>query len=186
MSDTQQTCASCASFEKKCKWLLSLSGEETECDWQPSRYRRLLPVVVRKITPADENNQVVSITGGGGYMRQPCVECPWRRENAGSFPAEAFRISANTCVHGSLAKFACHMAGKDTPKTCAGFLLSLDAEDNFGVRIMYIERGELNVEAGAADLYPRYREMAEENGVAEDDPAIANVCGSPNAKGIEY
>jgi hypothetical protein len=31
------TCAECSHFER-CKWLLSRQGDETECDWSPSRF----------------------------------------------------------------------------------------------------------------------------------------------------
>jgi hypothetical protein len=32
-----KTCSTCIHFER-CKWLLSYSGDETSCDWIPSRY----------------------------------------------------------------------------------------------------------------------------------------------------
>jgi hypothetical protein len=33
-----KTCADCIHF-KRCSWLLSYSGKETQCDWAPSRFR---------------------------------------------------------------------------------------------------------------------------------------------------
>jgi len=39
MDETSETttCAGCQHFER-CKWLIARTGEETECDWTPSRY----------------------------------------------------------------------------------------------------------------------------------------------------
>lgn len=116
---------------------------------------------------------VVTITGGGhAYCRKPCSQCPWRRDlPTGVFPAEAFRISANVAYDMSTRVFACHMAGRDQPRTCAGFLLR-GAEHNLTVRLAYaqgrIDPRELST--GGLPLYGSYRAMAEANGV---DPAEA-------------
>lgn len=32
------TCSDCA-YWKRCSWLIGLNGEETECDWEPSRFK---------------------------------------------------------------------------------------------------------------------------------------------------
>ena len=37
-----KTCANCANIEH-CKWLFSLSGNETECNIFPSRYSEMQP-----------------------------------------------------------------------------------------------------------------------------------------------
>lgn len=35
-----KTCADCRYFVPKCSWLIgSLTGDETLCDWDPSRFR---------------------------------------------------------------------------------------------------------------------------------------------------
>ena len=34
-----RTCRDCLHFKPKCEWLLSREGHETECDWEPSRFR---------------------------------------------------------------------------------------------------------------------------------------------------
>jgi len=33
-----KTCRDCVWFKPKCSWLLSYSGDETECDWIPSKF----------------------------------------------------------------------------------------------------------------------------------------------------
>lgn len=32
------TCVDCLWFKAKCSWLLSYTGAETRCDWEPSRF----------------------------------------------------------------------------------------------------------------------------------------------------
>ncbi|MDG3444636.1 DUF6283 family protein [Nitrospirillum amazonense] len=133
------------------------------------------PPTIISIRPADENHQVVSVEGGGArYMRKPCPECPWRRAAPiGAFPAEAYRISAKTAYDMSLHKFSCHMAGAEKPATCAGFLLR-GADHNLSVRLARCS-GSLKPDdvTTEVDLYDSYRDMAEANGVASDDPALA-------------
>lgn len=124
-------------------------------------------------TPADEFHQVATVQGGNGaYMRHPCAECPWRVDRAGSFPAEAFRISANTAYDMATRTFGCHMAGREHPATCAGFLLR-GADHNLTVRLRWadgtIQPDEISTDA---ELHDSYRAMAEANGVAPDDPAL--------------
>lgn len=133
--------------------------------------KKTATVVDRRI--ADENNAVLSVVGGGDdYMKSPCKQCPWRREHAGSFPAEAFRLSACTAEDASMRKFACHMSGSEHPNTCAGFLLSLSADDNIAVRLAHAKGTMLDVESGDADLFDTYAKMAIANGVPPEDPAI--------------
>jgi hypothetical protein len=44
------TCADCAHWEPICSWLLAAarSGNETRCDWAPSRFRPKRLVVARE------------------------------------------------------------------------------------------------------------------------------------------
>jgi hypothetical protein len=125
---------------------------------------------------ADADHAVVTVAGGGSKHRaRPCRECPWRRENVGAFPAEAFRISATTAYDMADRTFACHMAGIEQPRTCAGGLLSTGAEHNLNVRLRLM-RGEFrweDVTDGGADLFPDYRAMSEANGVDPDDEVLA-------------
>jgi hypothetical protein len=37
-----KTCSACVHF-KRCSWLLSYDGTETQCDWTPSRFRLATP-----------------------------------------------------------------------------------------------------------------------------------------------
>lgn len=123
---------------------------------------------------AGDDHAVISLEGGEfRYCRRPCPECPWRKENAGSFPAEAFRHSAGTAYDAAFATFACHMAGSAKTATCAGFLLQ-NADNNLGVRLAAM-RGDYDarrVEAAGAELFESYRAMAEANGVPATDPVL--------------
>lgn len=107
------------------------------------------------------------------YCRQPCRECPWRRDVApGKFSAARFRALANTAYDMARSLFACHMSTEEKPVACAGFLLR-GADHNFTVRIGR-SRGEMlpgQVET-TVDLYSSYREMAIANGVSPSDPAL--------------
>lgn len=131
--------------------------------------------VVTQVRPAGPDHQVVTVVGGGGgckYRRQPCNTCPWRVDAIGEFPAEAFRLSANTAYDMSEATFACHESGAAKPAICAGFLLR-GADHNLRVRLMWI-RGELenDVVDGGHPLHSGYRAMAIANGVEESDPVL--------------
>lgn len=124
---------------------------------------------------ADENHAVLTVGGGGSdSCRVPCPECPWRRENTGSFPAEAFLISAPTAYDMADRTFGCHMAGSSRPATCAGALLSTGAEHNLSVRMSILKDRFRwgDVSDGGAELWPDYRSMAEANGVDPSDPAL--------------
>lgn len=137
--------------------------------------RRRTTVEIVGTMPAGPDHQVVSIKGGSkAYKRTPCQQCPWRKDQAGSFPAAAFRHSANTAYDLSEHTFACHMAGAESPTTCAGFLMS-GADNNLAARMNYAS-GAWDFEAvsdGGLDLWPSYRAMAVANGVDPDDPALA-------------
>jgi hypothetical protein len=123
---------------------------------------------------------VVAITGRDkAHCAKPCPQCPWRADlPTGTFPAEAYRISASTAYDMSARIFACHMAGKDRPRTCAGYLLR-GADHSLAIRMQMI-RGEYDprsVSDGGLPLYHDYRAMAEANGVDPDDPVLAPCRG---------
>lgn len=120
-------------------------------------------------TPNDEHRD----------MPSPCAQCPWRADlPTGEFPPDAFRMSANTSYDQSTHLFGCHMSGT-AAVTCAGFLLR-GSDNNIGVRLLasqgMIEPG--SVTDGGFPLYDSYRAMAEANGVAPDDPALALCRGN--------
>lgn len=129
---------------------------------------------VTSVRPAGEHDQVVTVEGGSGdYRRRPCGGCPWRVDQTGSFPAEAFRISAPTAYDLSARTFACHEAGTERPKICAGFLLR-GAVHNMAIR-MRVALGLVDLDAvndGGHVLHSSYRAMAEANGVPAGDPAL--------------
>jgi hypothetical protein len=124
--------------------------------------------------PAGPDHQVVSVEGGAGlYRREPCGGCPWRIDQIGAFPADAFRHTANTAYDMAKETFACHESGVDKPAICAGFLLR-GALHNLSVRLK-CARGQLgdDVRDGGHALHANYRAMAVANGVPPDDPALA-------------
>lgn len=136
-------------------------------------------VKILKETPAGEHHQVVTFlrVGGGGdkhcHRKKPCKDCPWRKDSAGVFPAEAFKVSAKTAYDMSDSTFACHSSGIDKPATCAGFLLN-GAHHNLSIRLAYM-RGKLtnDFHDNGHELFQNYREMAVANGVDADDPVLA-------------
>ena len=122
-----------------------------------------------------DTHEVVTVEGGPStYRREPCDECPWRKDlRAGAFPAEAFRHSANTAHDASLHMFGCHMSPSNRPQTCAGFILK-NSVHNLGVRIATSSgRIDPSKVSSRVPLYDSYREMAVANGVSADDPALA-------------
>ena len=127
---------------------------------------------------ADKNNAVVTVVGGSGkHVNKPCDQCPWRIDQAGKFPAEAFRISVNVAYDQSFHIFGCHMAGAGRPAACAGFLLKNSA-NNIGARLA--ARGDIDFEVlndGGLELYNSYREMAIANGVPADDASLESCRG---------
>lgn len=131
------------------------------------------PAVVQ-IRPAGDEHQVVTVVGGrSAYRRKPCRDCPWRKDAIGTFPAEAFRHSANTAYDMSDHTFACHQSGARKPAICAGFLLR-GADHNLTVRLGYMSgRLKGDVSDGGHALHESYRTMAEANGVDPSDPVLA-------------
>lgn len=127
--------------------------------------------------PAGKNHQVLTVVGGdGGYCTQPCAQCPWRVDQTGSFPASAFKHSASTAYNMAGNTFACHMAGAERPKICAGFLLNGSAH-NMAVRMKLI-KGEIDVgkvSDGGVELHESYRDMAVANGVRASDPVLRGM-----------
>lgn len=126
------------------------------------------------VRSADEHNQVVTVEGGnGGYRRTPCSGCPWRVDQTGSFPAEAFGHSARTAYDLSGHKFGCHETGAERPVTCAGFLLR-GAYHNMAVR-MACAVGQIDlpqIHDGGNELHGDYRAMAIANGLDSSDPRL--------------
>jgi hypothetical protein len=125
------------------------------------------------INPSGPDHQVVTVEGGNGtYRRMVCEECPWRIDQTGKFPPEAFRHSANTAYDQSMHQFACHMRGSVKPATCAGFLLR-GATHNIAFRLA-VATGKINPNElrETVPLHPSYRAMAEANGVQTDDPTL--------------
>jgi hypothetical protein len=129
---------------------------------------------VIKTRRAGKNHAVLTVTGGDkAYRKKPCDECPWRKDQVGKFPAEAFRHSAPTAYDMAQTTFACHMSGKGKPQVCAGFLLK-GSNHNLAVRLMIIrgdilQDGELKTDV---PLHNNYREMAIANGVGEDEEVL--------------
>lgn len=135
---------------------------------------------------ADRDNAVLTLEGGSfAYRRQPCGGCPFRVDQTGQFPAEAFRLSAATAYDAAMSTFACHEAGRNT-HVCAGFLL---VNSNHNMRIRLAEMtGELDrsqVHDGGCELHESYRAMAVANGVPPDDPAIAECRGNHDGDDFE-
>lgn len=123
---------------------------------------------------ADDDHNVLTVEGGNRstYRRRPCGGCPWRVDQVGQFPAEAFRISATTAYDMASNTFACHESGTEKPALCAGGILG--EHHNLGLRLAMI-RGDLDprdVSDGGVDLFETYRDMAEANGVDPDDPVL--------------
>lgn len=124
---------------------------------------------------AGDNHQVLTIKGGSGlqYRHEPCDDCPWRTDNEGLFPSEAFLHSAGTAYDMAQHTFACHMSGSEKPADCAGFLLR-GAAHNLTVR-MKLSDGRIDpstIHDGGHELFGSYREMAEANGCDPDDPIL--------------
>jgi hypothetical protein len=132
---------------------------------------------VARIRRAGRRHAVITVVTSGrmraAYRKTPCAQCPWRTDQVGCFPAQAFRISAPTAYDAAMSIFGCHMSERTAPATCAGFLLSEGAIHNLLVRIGMACRGlDLDRVRSAVPLFPTYRLMAIANGVAPDDPAL--------------
>lgn len=129
-------------------------------------------ITVVGVRPAGPDHQVVSLSGGGGsYRKTPCGGCPWRIDQTGQFPAEAFVHSARTSYDMSQHQFSCHESGAKKPATCAGFLLR-GADHNLSVRMQRLRGRMLDVQDGGHALHEGYREMAVANGVKADHEAL--------------
>lgn len=132
------------------------------------------PSSVVAVRPAGDGHQVISVEGHDhGYRRSPCSGCPWRVDQTGVFPAEAFVHSAPTAYDMSDRAFGCHESGTERPMTCAGFLLR-GADHNLAVRLR-VARGRIDlgkVHDGGHELHADYRAMAVANGVDADDPRL--------------
>ncbi len=146
---------------------------------------------------AGDDHAVITVTGGNhSYRRRPCEDCPWRTDTVGKFPAEAFRLSANTgaehlnvegergrskSCEASLKKrfneashtFGCHRSGTDRPATCAGYVLRGDSALGWRMAMIHGYFDPNNVSSGGCTLFESYYEMAVANGVAPDDLALA-------------
>jgi len=140
-----------------------------------------MTAILRRRT-ADPDNDVVTVAAGNGaYRRYPCPGCPWRVDQTGTFPAEAFAHAAGTAYDMSTTTFGCHEAGVDNPVTCAGFLLR-GAGHNLGVRLR-AARGDIDLSAvhtNGARLHAGYRTMATANGVAPTDERLQPCRWSPH------
>lgn len=130
-------------------------------------------VTQRRLAGADHQVVTVISEQGGAYRREPCSGCPWRIDQTGVFPAEAFRHSARTAYDMATNSFACHESGVSKPAKCAGFLLR-GADHNLQIRLARI-KGAIadDVHDGGHALHESYRAMAVANGVDPEDPALA-------------
>lgn len=132
------------------------------------------PVRVREAGPF---HQVVTVEQKmEGFSRQhckrPCADCPWRIDATGKWPAEAFLASAETAYDMATHTFACHSAGANQPRLCAGFLLR-GADHNLSIRLDQIQGHRRDdVTDGGHALHPSYRHMAVANGVHPQHPAL--------------
>jgi hypothetical protein len=128
---------------------------------------------VVKTKKAGAGHQVVTVQGGPGtYRRTPCGGCPWRVDQTGEFPKQAFVISASTAYDMAQNTFACHESGKEKPSICAGFLLR-GAEHNLAVRLgHHTGRYPDPVRDGGHALHPGYTAMAVANGVPPTHKAL--------------
>jgi DNA-directed RNA polymerase subunit RPC12/RpoP len=127
-------------------------------------------IKVTAVHRADDRHRVLQIDGVGAHRKAPCNGCPWRLDQTGKFPAEAFRLSADTCYDASFRLFGCHESGPQKPATCAGFLIA-NSVHNLTARMRGVAGGTGC--ASPVPLYPSYRAMAIANGVDPQDPAIA-------------
>jgi hypothetical protein len=124
--------------------------------------------------PAGRGHEVLSVEGGEAlYRRTPCGGCPWRQDRVGTFPAAAFRHSANTSYDASIHTFACHESRVVRPAWCAGFLLK-NADHNLAVRLKeYLGKIDMcEIRDGGHALFESYRAMAIANGVDPVDPVL--------------
>lgn len=133
----------------------------------------MIPKVL-EVRAAGPEHQVVSVSSGShAYRREPCPGCPWRVDNTGIFPPQAFQHSARTAYDLSEHVFGCHESGTEKSATCAGFLLR-GAAHNLRIRMGYCQgRFADKVTDGGHRLHENYVAMAVANGVDPEDPALA-------------
>lgn len=128
---------------------------------------------------AGSNHQVVTCkergTRKGGFRKTLCKTCPWKKENTGLFPSEAFRLSANTAYDMSTHVFGCHegFERKGVVQTCAGFLVK-GSGDNLHVRLALMN-GQKLPDVPKDTLHESYRDMAIANGVDPEDPVLKPI-----------
>lgn len=137
--------------------------------------------VITASRKADRRHRVVTVVGEHPVLthrRTPCDECPWRKDaKVGTFPAQAYRISAPTDYDMGRSMFGCHMSGIEHTLACAGFLLR-GAEHSWVIRMAALSgRYDPSKVASDVELYSSYRAMAIANGVAPDDPVLAPCRG---------
>lgn len=149
--------------------------------------------------PAGADHAVVTVSGGGHTFRaRPCGECPWRKDLVGTFPPEAFRLSANTGAEHVYAEealkqglpgdgettlnkkfnevshtFGCHSAGVERPQTCAGYIVSGKDSLSWRIAVAVGKFDPTRVSDDGIELFGSYYDMAVANGVSPDDPALA-------------
>lgn len=130
--------------------------------------------------PGDEVWGVTSLEYQGPPVaqRSPCAgteRCPWRRDaEPGTFPAEAFRLSAPTSYPDSDRRFGCHSSTAKAPRVCAGWLLRGASGNRQVQELLDSGRMERPSLPEGVELYDDYAEMAVANGVNADDPALAS------------
>lgn len=149
--------------------------------------------IIKNTRLADRNHAVHTVEdeapGSRRFRRAPCPTCPWRKDAVGEFPAQAFRLSANTGTDAgnifmlddpneALHTFGCHSSSLGRSQTCAGYVLNGD--NSLGWRVAYT-RGRFAPNECHSDvpLFDNYYEMAVANGVPPDDPAIAACKPQP-------
>lgn len=132
---------------------------------------------------AGSDHAVLTVEGGGRYYRrEPCSDCPWRRDAVGKFPAEAFRHSINTGTDGAKIlqvgfddathTFGCHQSGQKKPATCAGYILRGADAISWRLAVAFNKFDPARVKSGGIKLFDNYYEMAVANGLPPDDPAL--------------
>lgn len=154
-----------------------------------TKSRRETKILAHRL--AGDDHAVLTFVGGTqGYRREPCATCPWRVDAIGEFPAEAFRHSAGCGIDVSLLPwqtdpltaaammesadhiFACHSSGAEKPATCAGYILKGDQALGWRIAAAKGSFDPKQVSDGGHLLHSNYREMAEANGVDENDPVL--------------
>jgi hypothetical protein len=103
-------CVDCTHFDDSCRWLLNLTGDETACDWTPSRFQARaalvnglaeLRVLTFRITCACGTSTVLdaaAVTPGGRWFCPTCGVSWWvaYRETQGltALTVEPWKVGA--------------------------------------------------------------------------------------------